>query len=181
MVNSFDLLSIIVTDCIFHFTFIGLTRGKYLGCFRDESSKRLLNGAYYNSSIANSQSHCLQRCLLAGFSYAGVQFGWVARIWFLDRSVLTALSYFSSIQKSRCIVSTLEVSLSLASVDLYRSFKSRKSDVVIQKFYAYQLLAGSCVCCQWNSKIIFIQENLFFLENCFPKINRVRDFFILSK
>ncbi|XP_065211692.1 xylosyltransferase oxt-like [Planococcus citri] len=53
----------------------GLQKDKSLGCFRDSNSLRLLTGAYYNSSKSNSQTFCINKCLRAGFPYAGVQFG----------------------------------------------------------------------------------------------------------
>lgn len=53
---------------------LGLSPGKYLGCFRDSTISRLLNGAYYNCSKQNSQTYCINKCLQGGFPYAGVQF-----------------------------------------------------------------------------------------------------------
>ncbi|VDM97897.1 unnamed protein product [Thelazia callipaeda] len=49
-------------------------QGLYIGCFRDSSSSRLLNGYLYKFNNNNSPSHCVNMCLLAGYSFAGVEY-----------------------------------------------------------------------------------------------------------
>lgn len=51
------------------------TRGKSLGCFRDEQTNRLLGGYYVNNKGTNSVRKCIEICLQSGFTYAGVQYG----------------------------------------------------------------------------------------------------------
>lgn len=51
------------------------TYGKHLGCYVDEKKMRLLSGFYGNYASTNSPEACLDICVQAGFSYAGVQYG----------------------------------------------------------------------------------------------------------
>lgn len=51
------------------------TRGRSLGCYRDEKKSRLLTGFYVNYKASNSPEKCIDMCLQSGFVYAGVQYG----------------------------------------------------------------------------------------------------------
>lgn len=46
----------------------------YLGCFRDNSKKRLLTN-YYKKLSNNSPTRCVDLCLQSGYLYAGVEYG----------------------------------------------------------------------------------------------------------
>ncbi|KAM3717643.1 Xylosyltransferase sqv-6 [Dirofilaria immitis] len=48
-------------------------RGHYMGCFKDSSNSRLLNGHFYNFKN-NSPSYCVNMCLRAGYSFAGIEY-----------------------------------------------------------------------------------------------------------
>lgn len=51
------------------------SRGRSLGCFQDDQTKRLLDGYYVNNKGTNSHRKCIEICLQSGFTYAGVQYG----------------------------------------------------------------------------------------------------------
>jgi hypothetical protein len=52
----------------------GRERGKYLGCFQD-SPARFLNASSATLNLENSPEACVDYCRLAGYSFAGVQYG----------------------------------------------------------------------------------------------------------
>ncbi|XP_025094417.1 xylosyltransferase 1-like isoform X3 [Pomacea canaliculata] len=51
----------------------GNNTGKYLGCYKDNLSDRDLEGSYVETD-ENSPDMCVNYCLRAGFSYAGLQY-----------------------------------------------------------------------------------------------------------
>lgn len=53
----------------------GVIYGKHLGCFKDEKEMRLLSNFSGNYAKGNTPSTCLDICVQAGLSYAGVQYG----------------------------------------------------------------------------------------------------------
>uniref|UniRef100_A0A915PQL3 protein xylosyltransferase n=1 Tax=Setaria digitata TaxID=48799 RepID=A0A915PQL3_9BILA len=48
-------------------------RGQYVGCFKDSLNSRLLNGHLYKFKN-NSPSYCVNMCLRAGYSFAGIEY-----------------------------------------------------------------------------------------------------------
>eukprot|EP00092_Neocalanus_flemingeri_P009591 GFUD01010322.1.p1 GENE.GFUD01010322.1~~GFUD01010322.1.p1 ORF type:complete len:916 (+),score=308.33 GFUD01010322.1:197-2749(+) len=50
-------------------------QGKYLGCYQDSFTKRLLQGHLVKLKTHNSPDLCTNVCSKSGFSYAGVQYG----------------------------------------------------------------------------------------------------------
>uniref|UniRef100_A0AC35TP77 Protein xylosyltransferase n=1 Tax=Rhabditophanes sp. KR3021 TaxID=114890 RepID=A0AC35TP77_9BILA len=48
-------------------------KGSYLGCFKDTKAKRVLTSFEFNFAD-NTPTKCIRNCLLAGYSYGGVEF-----------------------------------------------------------------------------------------------------------
>lgn len=52
----------------------GSVSNSNMGCFRDQSKKRLLSN-YSKKLPDNSPTRCIDMCLQSGYEYAGVQYG----------------------------------------------------------------------------------------------------------